>query len=140
MLLLLLIKTVTINTCLCQAQRIAYNSAKEFRRVVTLGGELFEKSGTMSGGGNKKRSGLMGTAIRESVSEEAIKIAENELIKLVDELNRLREKMNDATKKYRSMEDAKSRLEMELEKAKKEVHKTSSVLPAFKLVVSGALV
>jgi len=31
--------------------------------------------------------------------------------------------MNDAKKHYRSMEDAKSRLEMELAKAKKEVHK-----------------
>ncbi|KAJ1263499.1 hypothetical protein BS78_09G189500 [Paspalum vaginatum] len=103
-----------------QASRIAYNAAKEFRRVVTLGGELYERSGTMSGGGRKHR-GMMGTAIRESVSEEAIKNAENELIKLVDELNRLREKMNDAKKDYRSFEDAKSRLEMELAKAKKEV-------------------
>lgn len=129
---------MTINTCHCQASRIAYNAAKEFRRVVTLGGELFEKSGTMSGGGKRVQRGLMGTAIRESVSEEAIKNAENELIKLVDELNRLREKMNDAKKTYRNMEDAKSRLEMELAKAKKEVHKPNSVLPAFKLVVSGA--
>ncbi|XP_066381588.1 structural maintenance of chromosomes protein 4-like [Miscanthus floridulus] len=112
--------TVVAND-LDQASRIAYTAAKEFRRVVTLGGELFEKSGTMSGGGKRVQRGMMGTAIRESFSEEAIKTAENELIKLVDELNKLREEMNDAKKHYRSMEDAKSRLEMELAKAKKEV-------------------
>ncbi|RHN47846.1 hypothetical protein MtrunA17_Chr7g0257401 [Medicago truncatula] len=33
-----------------QATRIAYGGNNEFRRVVTLDGELFEKSGTMSGG------------------------------------------------------------------------------------------
>ncbi|KAK8457494.1 hypothetical protein SEVIR_3G196500v4 [Setaria viridis] len=112
--------TVVAND-LDQASRIAYSAPKEFRRVVTLGGELFEKSGTMSGGGNRVQRGMMGTAIRESISEEAIRKAENELNNLVDELNRLREKMNAAKKHYRSMEEAKSRLEMELAKAKKEV-------------------
>lgn len=77
----------------------------------------------MSGGGKRVQRGMMGTAIRESFSEESIKNAENELTKLVDELNKVREKMNDAKKHYRSMEDAKSRLEMELAKAKKEVNK-----------------
>lgn len=116
-------KTVTVNTSVCQASRIAYSAPKEFRRVVTLGGEVFEKSGTMSGGGNTVRRGMMGTAIRESISEEAIKKAEIELNNLVDELNRLREKKNHAKKHYRSMEEAKSRLEMDLAKAKKEVCK-----------------
>ncbi|RLM98688.1 structural maintenance of chromosomes protein 4 [Panicum miliaceum] len=104
-----------------QASRIAYGAPKEFRRVVTLVGEVFEKSGTMSGGGKKAQRGMMGTAIQESISEDAIKKAENELNNLVDKLNLLREKMNDAKKHYRSMEQAKSRLEMELAKAKKEV-------------------
>ncbi|CAN6332537.1 unnamed protein product [Urochloa humidicola] len=104
-----------------QASRIAYSAPKEFRRVVTLGGELFEKSGTMSGGGGRVQRGMMGTAIRESISEDAIKKAEIDLNNLVDELNRLREKKNDAKKHYRSMEEAKSRLEMDLAKAKKEV-------------------
>lgn len=44
-----------------------------------------------------------------------------DLNKLVDQLSRLREDINDAKKRYRSLEDAKSRLEMELAKAKKEV-------------------
>ncbi|KAF0923368.1 hypothetical protein E2562_006275 [Oryza meyeriana var. granulata] len=104
-----------------QATRIAYSAASEFRRVVTLDGALFEKSGTMSGGGSKPRGGKMGTSIRESISEEAVANAENDLNKLVDQLNTLRENINDAEKRYRALEDAKSRLVMELAKAKKEV-------------------
>lgn len=77
----------------------------------------------MSGGGSKPRGGKMGTSIRESISEEAVANAENDLNKLVDQLNRLREKINDAKKGYRALEDAKSRFEMELAKAKKEVCK-----------------
>jgi structural maintenance of chromosome 4 len=77
----------------------------------------------MSGGGGKPRGGKMSTSIRESVSEETVINAENDLSKLVDQLNRLRESINDAKKRYRSLEDAKSRLEMELAKAKKEVPK-----------------
>ncbi|KAL6610433.1 hypothetical protein ACP70R_040402 [Stipagrostis hirtigluma subsp. patula] len=111
--------TVVAND-LDQATRIAYGPAHEFRRVVTLNGELFERSGTMSGGGNRQ-SGKMGSTIRQSVSEEAIKNAEDNLNKLIDELNGLREKKSDAKKRYRSLEEAKSRLEMELAKAKKEV-------------------
>ncbi|TVU20023.1 hypothetical protein EJB05_36210 [Eragrostis curvula] len=112
--------TVVANN-LDQASRIAYGAANEFRRVVTLDGELFERSGTMSGGGSKPRGGRMGTSIRESISEDAIKNAENNLNKLAGDLNKLREQMNDAKKRYRSSEDAKSRLEMELAKVKKEV-------------------
>ncbi|KAL6839198.1 hypothetical protein ACP4OV_030870 [Aristida adscensionis] len=104
-----------------QASRIAYNAPYEFRRVVTLNGELFEKSGTMSGGGNKAKSGMMGTSIRESVSDDTIKNAEEDLNKLVAELKTLREKKTDANNRYCSLEKAISRLEMELAKAKKEV-------------------
>jgi structural maintenance of chromosome 4 len=109
------------NRRVCQASRIAYGAANEFRRVVTLDGELFERSGTMSGGGNKPQGGGMGTSIRESITEDAIKNAESNLNKLVGDLNKLREQMNDAKKRYRSLEEAKSRFEMELAKVKKEV-------------------
>jgi len=44
--------------------------------------------------------------------------------------------MNDAKKHYRSMEDAKSHLEMELAKAKKEVHKEAVFcLPSSRLIL-----
>ena len=55
------------------ATRIAYGQVRH--RVVTLGGELIEKSGTMSGGG-KPRKGGMGNTIVHEYSEEQIKECE----------------------------------------------------------------
>ena len=40
-----------------QASRLAYGETR--RRVVTLQGQLFETSGTLSGGGSRPRSGAM---------------------------------------------------------------------------------
>lgn len=88
---------------------------------MTLEGALFEKSGTMSGGGSKPRGGKMGTSIRESVSGEAVVDAEKELAELVDQLNNLRERINDATRRYQACEKAEAHLEMELAKSHREV-------------------
>ncbi|KAJ6683904.1 hypothetical protein OIU85_007587 [Salix viminalis] len=86
-----------------QATRIAYGGNLEFRRVVTLDGALFEKSGTMSGGGTKPRGGKMGTSIRAtSVSGEAVASAEKELSNMASE-------------------KAIAHLEMELAKSQKEI-------------------
>lgn len=106
-----------------QATRIAYsNNNKDFRRVVTLDGALFEKSGTMSGGGSKPRGGKMSSSIRSSgVSGEAVTDAEKELSKLVESLNSLRQKINDAVKCYQAAEKAISLFQMELAKGEKEV-------------------
>ncbi|KAK9135493.1 hypothetical protein Syun_014823 [Stephania yunnanensis] len=105
-----------------QATRIAYGGNKEFGRVVTIDGALFEKSGTMSGGGSKPRGGKMGTSIRAtSVSAEVIASAENELEKTVELLNISRKKIADAVKQYQAAEKSISQLEMELAKSRKEI-------------------
>ncbi|XP_057491270.1 structural maintenance of chromosomes protein 4 [Actinidia eriantha] len=105
-----------------QATRIAYGGNKEFRRVVTVDGALFETSGTMSGGGSKPRGGKMGTAIRAtSVSAEAIANAENELAQLVEKLNTIRQKIADAARRYQVSEKTFAHLEMELAKSQKEI-------------------
>ncbi|KAK4393112.1 Structural maintenance of chromosomes protein 4, partial [Sesamum angolense] len=105
-----------------QATRIAYGGKKEFWRVVTLEGALFEKSGTMTGGGGKPRGGKMGTSIRAaSVSGEAMANAEKELSDLVESLSNIRKKLGDAVKHYRDSEKAISPLEMEFAKSQKEV-------------------
>lgn len=70
-----------------QAVAVAYDGDKCIHRVVTLAGELIERSGTMAGGGGKARSGLMGEkpiprkASPEEQAAEAARIAEE--IKLV---------------------------------------------------------
>ncbi|RFN55017.1 structural maintenance-chromosome 4 [Fusarium flagelliforme] len=55
---------------LAQANRIAYG-AKRWR-VVTLDGELIDKSGTMSGGGSTVKRGLMSSKLVSDVSREQV--------------------------------------------------------------------
>ncbi|PKA51107.1 Structural maintenance of chromosomes protein 4 [Apostasia shenzhenica] len=109
-----------------QATRIAYGEDKEFRRVVTLEGALFEKSGTMSGGGSKPRGGKMGTSIKMSVSSEAVNNAKKEHSQLENELKILRQKISDAIKCYQACEKDESRLQMELAKSQKEIDNFSA--------------
>ncbi|XP_061355125.1 structural maintenance of chromosomes protein 4 [Gastrolobium bilobum] len=110
-----------------QATRIAYGRNNEFRRVVTLDGALFEKSGTMSGGGSKPRGGKMGTSIRAtSVSVEAVANAERELSGLADKLNDIRKRIVDSVRQYQASEKAIAALEMELAKSQKEVESLNS--------------
>lgn len=90
--------------------------------MVTLDGALFEKSGTMSGGGSKPRGGKMGTSIRTaSVSGEAVANAEKELSIMVGKLNSIRQRIAEAVRCYQSSEKAIAILEMELAKSQKEV-------------------
>ncbi|KAL0014881.1 hypothetical protein SO802_001950 [Lithocarpus litseifolius] len=110
-----------------QATRIAYSGNKEFRRVVTLDGALFETSGTMSGGGNKPRGGKMGTSIRaDSVSGEAVANAEKELSVMVEKLNSIRQRIAEAVRYYQASEKAIAILEMELAKTQKEIDSLNS--------------
>lgn len=94
-------------------------------------GALFEKSGTMSGGGGKPRGGKMGTSIRaDTVSREAIADAEKGLSTLIDKLNAIRRKIADSVQSYQSLDKAIQHLEMELAKSQKEVN------PEIKICIS----
>ncbi|KAE8718250.1 Structural maintenance of chromosomes protein 4 [Hibiscus syriacus] len=110
-----------------QATRIAYGGNREFQRVVTLDGALFERSGTMSGGGSKPRGGKMGTSIRaSSVSRETVIAAEKELANMVDSLKAIRQKIADAVSRYQASEKVVAELEMEIAKSLKEVDSFNS--------------
>uniref|UniRef100_A0A803N3F1 Structural maintenance of chromosomes protein 4 n=1 Tax=Chenopodium quinoa TaxID=63459 RepID=A0A803N3F1_CHEQI len=116
-----LLKNTVVAKDLEQASRIAYGQSRDFRKVVTLEGALFEKSGTMSGGGSKPRGGKMGTSIRaDTVSKEAVADAEKELSMLVDKLNAIRRKLADSIQSYQPLDKAIQHLEMELAKSQKE--------------------
>ncbi|KAL8162614.1 hypothetical protein V2J09_014103 [Rumex salicifolius] len=105
-----------------QATRIAYGVNKDFKRVVTLDGVLFEKAGTMSGGGSKPRGGKMGTSIRAAtVSREAIADAQGNLETLVDKLDKIRKLKADAVRNYQALDQAINRLAMELRKGHSEI-------------------
>lgn len=90
--------------------------------MVTIDGALFEKSGTMSGGGSKPRGGKIGTSIRAtSVSGEAVENAEKELSGMVDKLISIRQRIADTVRQYQATEKEAAHLEMELAKGQKEV-------------------
>ncbi|KAF7552546.1 hypothetical protein G7Z17_g4259 [Cylindrodendrum hubeiense] len=59
-----------VATDLAQANRIAYG-AKRWR-VVTLEGELIDKSGTMSGGGSTVKRGLMSSKLVANITKEEV--------------------------------------------------------------------
>ncbi|PIA44296.1 hypothetical protein AQUCO_01700121v1 [Aquilegia coerulea] len=113
-----------------QATRISYGGNKEFGRVVTLDGALFEKSGTMSGGGNKPRGGKIKLSIQTTsvsgetvanVSGETVANAEKELTKLVDQLSGLRQRIAEAMRQYLASEKTMAHSEMDLARAQKEI-------------------
>merc|ERR1712203_1106931 len=56
------LRDTLVATDLDQANRIAYGKTRY--RVITLNGELIETSGAMSGGGNQKQQGKMGTQVQ----------------------------------------------------------------------------
>ena len=56
-----------------QASRLAYGETR--RRVVTLQGQLFETSGTLSGGGSRPRSGAMRVGNEAPVVQNAAEVA-----------------------------------------------------------------
>ena len=55
---------------LAQANRIAYGA--RWWRVVTLAGELIDKSGTMSGGGSTVKKGLMSSKLVADTTKEQV--------------------------------------------------------------------
>lgn len=105
-----------------QATRIAYGPDREFRRVVTLDGVMFERSGTMSGGGGKPKGGKMGTAVRDTtVSPQAIQNAEREVASLGEQLRSVRSRRNSATQQYQTAEKTIAQLELDIQKNRLEV-------------------
>lgn len=90
--------------------------------MVSLDGAVFERSGTMSGGGGKPRGGRMGTAIRDSsVSIESLKKAEKELESVRTELVAVRQRISLAAQQYQTALKAVSQLELDVAKTKMEV-------------------
>lgn len=72
-----------------QANRIAYGQQKRWR-VVTLAGQLFDTSGTMSGGGTKvARGGMSSKLASDAVQPAVMKQYEVDSAKLNQELEEL---------------------------------------------------
>lgn len=102
-----------------QANRIAYG--KKRWRVVTLDGQLIDKSGTMTGGGNKVARGGMSSKLESNVSSSSIQKYEQDR-KIIEEAYQtfyskytiLRNKINDMDKEVPELETKISILFLEL--------------------------
>ncbi|CAG8434869.1 763_t:CDS:10 [Diversispora eburnea] len=109
-----------------QATRIAYGKPRW--RVVTLEGQLFEKAGTMSGGGNRIIRGGMSSKFVPEVTSEAMSTLERERINLESQWkefieqrkgyeNQLQQFKNEIPK----IEHSLSKLEMDLNSCVKRI-------------------
>lgn len=86
-----------------QANRIAYG-AKRWR-VVTLDGQLIDKSGTMSGGGTKVAKGGMSSKIIADVSREQVAKLEVDRDGLESVYAELQSKMRDSESQLKTLQD-----------------------------------
>ena len=113
-----------------QASRLAYGETR--RRVVTLQGQLFETSGTLSGGGSRPRSGAMRVGNEAPVVQNAaevakeIQLAEKELEKAGTLYERCRKQALTSLQEARDAEAAVSKIERTLPKLQAELDAAES--------------
>ncbi|TVY33147.1 Structural maintenance of chromosomes protein [Lachnellula subtilissima] len=99
---------------LAQANRIAYG-AKRWR-VVTLDGQLIDKSGTMSGGGNSVKKGLMSSKLVADTSKEQVAKLEIDRDGLEHEFQKFQDRQRDLETKLRDLNDEIPRLDTKMQK------------------------
>jgi structural maintenance of chromosome 4 len=109
-----------------QANRIAYG-AKRWR-VVTLDGELIDKSGTMSGGGTTVKKGLMSSKISSGTSREAVTKLENDLESLEQKFQEWQEYQRDRENRLREVNDEIPKLDVRMQKIQLEIESAAKNL------------
>ena len=97
-----------------QANRIAYG-AKRWR-VVTLDGQLIDKSGTMSGGGTKVAKGGMSSKLVADTSKEQVAKLEVDREALEQEYAELQQSQRDLETQLRELQDRLPKLETSAQK------------------------
>ncbi|XP_019848995.1 PREDICTED: structural maintenance of chromosomes protein 4-like [Amphimedon queenslandica] len=109
-----------------QATRIALQGRKRYR-VVTLGGQLIDSSGTMSGGGNKVMKGRMSSKLASDVTpsqlqqlEQKLNQEEKESIVLSQRKEVLGTRIRELKKEITKMEKDIKTIERELEVLKEK--------------------
>ncbi|KAI9743246.1 MAG: hypothetical protein M1818_003092 [Claussenomyces sp. TS43310] len=104
---------------MAQANRIAYG-AKRWR-VVTLDGQLIDKSGTMSGGGSKVKKGLMSSKLVADTSKEQVAKLEVDRDKLEQEIKSFQDRMKTLEASLRDVNAEIPRLETKIQKLSLEL-------------------
>lgn len=108
---------------LAQANRIAYGARRW--RVVTLDGQLIDKSGTMSGGGNTVKKGLMSSKLVADVSKTQVAQLEVDRDALEQEFQTFQERQRELEASLRDLSDQIPRLETKMQKIGLEVESSA---------------
>jgi structural maintenance of chromosome 4 len=112
---------------LSSGMAMAYHGDRVEWRVVTLGGQLVETSGTMSGGGNRMKKGAMklssqgssssgGSSFVATMTSEEVKGLEQIAIKLQRTLSDIRNNVQRVTKEIRQTEKDIEKIKTNLQK------------------------
>lgn len=104
---------------LAQANRIAYG-AKRWR-VVTLDGELIDKSGTMSGGGRTVKRGLMSSKLVADTTQEQVTKLEGDRDTLEKRFQDFLDKQREHETRLRDLQDQIPRLGTKIQKIELEI-------------------
>ncbi|GKT63844.1 RecF/RecN/SMC N terminal domain-containing protein [Colletotrichum tofieldiae] len=104
---------------LAQANRIAYG-AKRWR-VVTLAGELIDKSGTMSGGGSTVKRGLMSSKLVAETSKDQVTKLEQDRDVLEDKYNDFQEQQRELEARLRELHEQIPMLDTKMQKITLEI-------------------
>ncbi|KAG5979423.1 hypothetical protein E4U55_005184 [Claviceps digitariae] len=115
---------------LAQANRIAYG-AKRWR-VVTLAGELIDKSGTMSGGGSTVKKGLMSSKIVADTTKEHVAKLEEERDKWEGTLQELHEYQRECEGNLKGLNTKIPELETTMQKIRLDIESSTRNLSDIK--------
>ncbi|ROW00099.1 hypothetical protein VSDG_03577 [Cytospora chrysosperma] len=112
-----------VATDLVQANRIAYG-AKRWR-VVTLDGELIDKSGTMSGGGQSKKRGLMSSKLVADTTKEQVQKLEVDRDTLEQKFQEFLDYHRECETRLRDLRNRIPQLETKMQKINLEIESST---------------
>ncbi|KAF6834897.1 nuclear condensin complex subunit smc4 [Colletotrichum musicola] len=104
---------------LAQANRIAYGARRW--RVVTLAGELIDKSGTMSGGGNTVKKGLMSSKLASDTTKEQVAKLEEDRDVLEEKYQDFQEQQRELENRLRDLNEQIPQLDTKMQKINLEI-------------------
>ena len=113
------IQNTLVTKDLAQANRIAYG-AKRWR-VVTLDGQLIDKSGTISGGGNTRKKGLMSSKLVADTSREQVTKLELDRDVLEQDFSNFQERQRELESTIRDFNSQIPKLDTKMSKISLEV-------------------
>lgn len=108
---------------LAQANRIAYGARRW--RVVTLDGELIDKSGTMSGGGMSKKRGLMSSKLVADTTKEQVQKLEGDRDSVEQKFQEFLDYQRECETRLRDLRNRIPQLETKMQKINLEIESST---------------